>query len=622
MKGYELSRAHLSSVAALLRTIVASVLTVAVYSIVTSNPAQAWSNDQWPYRKPIKLDTTPAGASIATSVPHSPILVRLHSGNFADFLTMKEDASDLRFFAADEQPLKYQIEKFDPINEMALIWVAIPNVNGNAINDSAWMYYGNPTAPAGAETVGIYDVNQVAVFHFDSPAGTLPQDRTAYGNHARSFNGQITPASLIGPGASFDGKQSLAIAAKPALRMTPSTGWTFSTWIKLSTNQTDAVLLHMEEQKNSLQIGIDAAGVYARATTGAAKQETPRTPLAVATWQHVAVVVGSGQLIVYVNGVQSAAVTANVSEIGGDMMVGASLTNTRFLRAELDEVQISNVARSPDWIKLAVMSQGQDAKLVRLGESEQAQGAGSTSYFGVILNNVTIDGWVVIGILVIMAVASWLIMLGKGLYIRRVRKDNRAFLEAFKELGAASPNKLDQDDDSETQALANAPLAQALFGKHDHYQSSSLYHLYHTGIQEVNQRVGATVGAQAARLTTQSLDTIRAGVDAALVREAQKLNSQMVLLTIAISGGPFLGLLGTVVGVMITFAAIAASGDVNINAIAPGIAAALVATVAGLAVAIPALFGYNYLASRIKEIVADMQVFVDELMGRIAEHYV
>ena len=69
----------------------------------------------------------------------------------------------------------------------------------------------------------------------------------------------------------------------------------------------------------------------------------------------------------------------------------------------------------------------------------------------------------------------------------------------------------------------------------------------------------------------------------------------MVLLTIAISGGPFLGLLGTVVGVMITFAAIAAAGDVNINAIAPGISAALLATVAGLAVAIPALFGYNYL---------------------------
>ncbi|MBC7994710.1 MAG: MotA/TolQ/ExbB proton channel family protein, partial [Rhizobacter sp.] len=74
-------------------------------------------------------------------------------------------------------------------------------------------------------------------------------------------------------------------------------------------------------------------------------------------------------------------------------------------------------------------------------------------------------------------------------------------------------------------------------------------------------------------------------------------------------------------GVMITFAAIAAAGDVNVNAIAPGIAAALVATVAGLAVAIPALFGYNYLTSKISELTSDMQVFIDELVTRIAENH-
>jgi biopolymer transport protein ExbB len=93
----------------------------------------------------------------------------------------------------------------------------------------------------------------------------------------------------------------------------------------------------------------------------------------------------------------------------------------------------------------------------------------------------------------------------------------------------------------------------------------------------------------------------------------------MVLLTICIAGGPFLGLLGTVVGVMITFAVIAASGDVNINSIAPGIAAALLATVAGLAVAIPSLFAYNYLLVQIKDILADMRVFADEFLAILTE---
>ena len=104
-----------------------------------------------------------------------------------------------------------------------------------------------------------------------------------------------------------------------------------------------------------------------------------------------------------------------------------------------------------------------------------------------------------------------------------------------------------------------------------------------------------------------------------MVREIERLNNMMVLLTIAIAGGPFIGLLGTVVGVMITFAAIAAAGDVNVNAIAPGIAAALLATVAGLAVAIPSLFGYNYFQVRIKGVISEMTVFVDEIVTRVAE---
>src|SRR5262249_6702920 len=118
-----------------------------------------------------------------------------------------------------------------------------------------------------------------------------------------------------------------------------------------------------------------------------------------------------------------------------------------------------------------------------------------------------------------------------------------------------------------------------------------------------------------------SFDALKAAVDANSVREGYELNSQMVLLTMAISGGPFLGLLGTVTGVMITFASIAAAGDVNVNSIAPGIAAALLATVAGLAVAIPSLFGYNYLAARIRKISSDMQIFIDEFLTRVVESY-
>ncbi|MEI9896979.1 MAG: MotA/TolQ/ExbB proton channel family protein [Chthoniobacter sp.] len=119
----------------------------------------------------------------------------------------------------------------------------------------------------------------------------------------------------------------------------------------------------------------------------------------------------------------------------------------------------------------------------------------------------------------------------------------------------------------------------------------------------------------------RALQAIRASLDGGMARESQRLNAHMVFLTIAIAGGPFMGLLGTVIGVMITFAEIAASGEVNINAIAPGIAAALIATVAGLVVAIPALFGYNYLISKIKEVTVTAHVFIDEFVTKMAEFY-
>jgi biopolymer transport protein ExbB len=216
-----------------------------------------------------------------------------------------------------------------------------------------------------------------------------------------------------------------------------------------------------------------------------------------------------------------------------------------------------------------------------------------------------------------MFLAAIVIMGLKAVFLTRVARGNAKFLGEFARL-ADDPAALERrvgtaEPDSEGAAL---PESEA-FG------ISTLWPLYHHGIRETMKRLeGQPAGADRVRsLSPQSIEAIRASLDASVTRLTQRLNSQMVWLTVAISGGPFLGLLGTVVGVMITFAAIAASGDVNINAIAPGTAAALVATVAGLGVAIPCLFGYNYLNTRVKEIGADMHVFADEFVARVAETY-
>jgi biopolymer transport protein ExbB len=105
----------------------------------------------------------------------------------------------------------------------------------------------------------------------------------------------------------------------------------------------------------------------------------------------------------------------------------------------------------------------------------------------------------------------------------------------------------------------------------------------------------------------------------AFVRETKRINSYLIFLTLTIAGAPFLGLLGTVWGVMTTFAALALAGEANLAAIAPGMASALATTVAGLIIAIPALFGYNFLVMKVKDITADMSVFIDRFVQRSEE---
>jgi biopolymer transport protein ExbB len=580
--------------------------------------ASSWWNNDWKYRKEIAFDLSPAGADVAGSVQEMPALVRLSLANFAYFNDTKPDGSDFRLLGGDDKtPLKYHFEKYDPQDQMALLWVRVPQMTGGAKSDKIYAYYGNADAPAGADIAGTYDTAQTLVLSF-SDASSPPKDLTAYKNDPSASTAELSPAGLIGGDAKFSGKESITVPASASLRLVPSQGFTASAWMRAAQAQ-QAVLIALSEQGKSLELALDGARVTARANFGGTPVTvTQSADLSFGQWHHVAMSVGNGKLTLYVDGTVAGSAPVTPTELGGELTVGAA-GGGRFFTGEIDEVEGSKVARSGDWIKAAARSQGMDGNLVVYGADGQRESGGQGSYFVTIAKNLTVDGWVVIGICMAMLVIALIIMFIKAIFLSRVERANRRFLADFRKL-TGDATALDKPEEDGEDDPNGSPEMSSGNGR---YGASTLYRLYHQGVFEAQKRVaGQSVSAaRVAVFSAQSIDAIRATMDATQTRLQQRLSSQMVLLTIAISGGPFLGLLGTVIGVMITFAAIALSGDVNINAIAPGTAAALAATVAGLSVAIPALFGYNWLNTRIKAIGADNRVFVDEFVTRLAEQY-
>jgi len=540
------------------------------------SPAHAWWNDDWSERARITLDTTDKGLVLPSTQNDVVVPLRLHSGNF-DFAAAAPDGADLRVIGPDDKtPLPFEIERFDTVNELALVWVRLGVVAQGSDKNVVHVYAGNAKAPA--ETRPPLFANGFAsVLHFSETDGPLKDaagGAASTGTVTRESNGLLAGAlRLTGQPVELPLNGKLKLAANGAL--------TVSFWVRPDPGAGPATLLALGPLKLVRAVDEVEAQLDGKKLSAAA--------LPASAWTHVALTVAGGKATLFINGKAGGQADVLLPEASPNLVLGQGF------QGQLDEVQLLPVARDEGWVRLTQASQGADSGFVHAQKEGKdgagESGGGSTSYFGVLLKNLTTDAWAVIIILLVMfAIAVW-VMISKALMVSKIDRSNDVFIERFRASIAAE--------------FAEDPL----------FHGSSLWRLYQIGTREVAKR--RTKGTES--LTGANLDAIKATLDATLVRENHTLNARMVLLTIAISGGPFLGLLGTVVGVMITFAAIAAAGDVNVNAIAPGIAAALLATVAGLGVAIPALFGYNWLASRIKNISADMQIFVDEFVTRAAE---
>ncbi len=602
--------------------LLAGLTTALAGPLHAEKPEAAWWNTEWTQRQPVTLDTGADAAGLSESISGQTLLVRLPYGSFR-FDAARDNGADIRFVAADGKTIfPHQIESFDSGLGEGFVWVKLPEVKSGA-KETFYLYYGNqnPAMPA-TQPGDAYDADTALVYHFAGSGGP-PVDSTANKNNAGT-PGTTALSTIIGNGSRVLPDAPVSIPNSPTLQWKAGQALTISIWVKPDSLQENAVILGRSDGTSSFRLLLDQGVPVIQ--IGSNRSEAG-APLAPAVWSHVALVADGKNLGLFVNGQPYTTLAGSLPALDTPLTLGGLLTASAGANAfagEFDEFTISNAARSASWVKLAAVNQGSTAEGQRaliLGNSEggeveeQSKLMEHLSLFGDIAGNMMFDGWIAIGVCAIMILIGWTVAIRKFLYLNSIEKGTKTFLKLWKTL-STDLTALDPEDSGSVSTLGGTVKD----SDQGQVEKSPLFHIYQIGADEIRHRLDKD-NNRIEGLSGRSIQAIRASLDAGLVHESHKLSDGLVFLTISIAGGPYVGLLGTVVGVMITFAIIAKSGEVNVNSIAPGIASALLATVVGLVVAIPALFIYSYLNGRIKNSLALMQVFIDEFVAKMAEFY-
>ena len=214
----------------------------------------------------------------------------------------------------------------------------------------------------------------------------------------------------------------------------------------------------------------------------------------------------------------------------------------------------------------------------------------------------TTEGKITIGLLFALSMFSWTIIITKFRQLWIARKWAKKFFAAY----SATRDPLD------------------IKRRNEEFEGAPAYHLYVRGADELAYQLEHNpkdVNGEK-RISTAAFEAVKVTLEEAAAAEAMALEKGMIVLSTAVAGGPFIGLLGTVWGVMETFSGIARAASASLTAMAPGVAGALIATVTGLLVAIPAMFAYNFMVTTIRGITQELDGFAARYANQINHSYV
>ncbi len=205
-------------------------------------------------------------------------------------------------------------------------------------------------------------------------------------------------------------------------------------------------------------------------------------------------------------------------------------------------------------------------------------------------------GWTVAVVLVVLSLGSWAIMIGKFFHFRRAARQSEEFLDQFR--------------GSQRFSEVNAAAGRL--------QASPLVGIFQAGYIEIDAQVKVARQegvADQGGYRIRSLAGLERSLRRAMGSEVALLARNSGFLATTAAAGPFIGLFGTVWGIMVAFQDIGVTGSTSLVAVAPGIAEALINTALGLAAAIPALMGYNFFSNRVRAFRAEMEDFVLEMIN-------
>jgi biopolymer transport protein TolQ len=247
----------------------------------------------------------------------------------------------------------------------------------------------------------------------------------------------------------------------------------------------------------------------------------------------------------------------------------------------------------------------------------------ATSALSFAIQKATPEGKTTMFVLLVLSLFSWTIIITKGRQLMIARKATKRFMAAY----ASTRDPLDIKRKGEQ--FDGAPAFELYIRGADELE----YHLKNNPVTiksvkpanrdpALENATDHFARAITTRISPGSFEAIKVVMEEAAGAEAMGLEKGMIVLSTAVAGGPFIGLLGTVWGVMETFSGIATAGGASISAMAPGVAGALICTVIGLLVAIPAMFSYNFMVTTVRGITNELDLFGARYANQIEHCYV